>query len=66
MKNLEFKVEAEKGNPNLGGIPVKIIENSDKIRIDCYQEEKQRKYFRKEIIRKKKYAEKESMVSQSF
>lgn len=48
MKDEEFAREAKKGNANLGGIPVKKLPKLKNIIVDCFQEEKQYKYFKVE------------------
>lgn len=63
LENLEFKAEVERGNPNLGGIPVRL--GSD-LEIRYYQAPKQRKYFRMEKKRGKLLVTKEEMESESF
>lgn len=46
----EFKKEHDKGKANLGGIPVYL---SEEFKIDWFQAEKQRKFFREKKRRKK-------------
>lgn len=46
IKNITFKNEAEHGNANLGGIPIKFDANLSEMKIEYIQTEKQRKYFR--------------------
>lgn len=50
LQNLEFKRSVEKGHPNIGGIPVIL---SKEFKIDYFQGEKQRKYFKHSRLRKK-------------
>lgn len=52
QRNLDFKCEAERGNANLGGIPIKFNPNLTKMEIEFIQTEKQRKYFRLKRTRK--------------
>lgn len=51
-KNTDFKNEAEHGNANLGGIPIKFDATLFEMKIEYVQTEKQRKYFRLKRSRK--------------
>lgn len=68
LTNAEFKKQMEKGNPNIGGIPITI---GEKFEIKYYQAPKQRKHFRMEKIRGKNIVNKltetkEEMDTKSF
>lgn len=62
LKNEDFKNEAERGNANLGGIPIKCDSNLKELSIEYVQGEKQRKYFR--LRRSRKHEHEEEMESQ--
>lgn len=51
-KDVTFKNEADHGNANLGGIPVKFDASLSEMKIEYFQTEKQRKYFRLKRSRK--------------
>jgi len=51
-KNIDFKNEAEHGNANIGGIPIKFDVTLSEMKIEYFQTEKQRKYFRLKRSRK--------------
>lgn len=53
----EFKNEAERGNANLGGIPIKCDSNLKELEIKYVQGAKQRKYFRLRRSRKHEFQE---------
>jgi hypothetical protein len=63
-KNITFKNEAEHGNANLGGIPIKFDANLSEMKIEYFQTEKQRKYFRLKRSRKHDLSTKETLQSQ--
>lgn len=49
-KNDDFAKAVEKGNPNLGGIPVKLNSDLDIPKIIYKQEEKKPKFYRAEKV----------------
>lgn len=63
-KNIDFKNEAEHGNANLGGIPIKLDATLSEMKIEYFQTEKQRKYFRLKRSRKHDLSNKEALQSQ--
>lgn len=62
-KNIDFKNEAEHGNSNLGGVPIKVDANKSEMQIEYFQAEKQRKYFRLKRSRKHDCSTEEALQS---
>ena len=61
LKIEDFKNEAERGNANLGGIPIKCDSNLKELDVEYVQGEKQRKYFR--LKRSRKHEHEKEMES---
>lgn len=56
-RDIDFKNEADHGNANLGGIPIKFDPSLSEMKIEYTQAEKQRKYFRLKRSRKHELSE---------